>query len=460
VAITDTAVTPRPEWRFDDPLFFGLTIYSNESIADALSLARELRERYPGVPLVWGGPHAQMVPEQTASHPLVDAVCYDEGEQSVVEIAEQISHGAWDPAGIRGLAFRDEEGRVRRTQPAPLMSGDDLPYPPYDLLDLGRYFVARQKSYYQSSRGCPFSCTFCADVQQRRWRARSPEVVLDHLARMVRELGSHEIYFSDANFFVDLRRARRICEGMLERGLHLRWSAFCRVDTVLRMDADFLRVLSRAGCHQLDIGGESGSDEVLRAFSKGVTSEMILQAVDQLAAVPIKPELSFIGGAPAESEEDFAKTLSLIDTIRHRHPVATVNGIFPYQPYPNSKLGAEAIARWELPVPRDLEGWSRYPVVMPRRECFPWLSDRHYRRMLVASYVASYRFLYGRVFDSPESRALDSSLWWRTVKLLLGGVHNLFVRWSIYLRWDRRCDLFPLEWKLFAAVRNAFIRSV
>jgi hypothetical protein len=79
--------------------------------------------------------------------------------------------------------------------------------------------------------------------------------------------------------------------------------------------------------------------------------------------------------------------------------------------------------------------------------------------MIVASHVTSYRYLYWRVFDSAESRALDRSLWWKAAKLTLRVAHALFIRWSIQLRWDRGVDRFPLEWRLFAAVRNAVART-
>lgn len=460
VKITDAAITPRSEWKWDDPLFFGITVYSNSSIALALSIASELRRKYPGVPIIWGGPHAQTVPEQTAKDRYVDAVCYDEGEAAVLDIASQLTTGEWDPSKIKGLCYRGADGEVVTAPAQELIDVNSIPHHPYRLLDMPRYFVSRHKAYYQSSRGCPFSCTFCARTQQRRWRPKSAEVVLEQLDRMIRELAPSEIYFSDANFFVDLRRVRSICEGMLQKGFNVTWSAFCRCDSILRMDEEFLQLLTAAGCRQLDIGGESGSDVMLKNFSKGITRKEILESVRKLSNAGIRPELSFVVGAPMETDEDFRETASLIDDLRENYPLASINGVFHYQPYPNSRLGEETIEKYSLPVPADLEGWSKHPVSEPRREYFPWLTDRKYRRMLLAGSIASYIFLYGKLFDSAEGEAVHRSLKWRTFKAIMKVAHALFIRWSIRLRWNLHHDAFPIEWEAYAYLRNKIFKTI
>ena len=457
--ITDTAISPQPEWRFDDPLLLGLTVYSNESISTAIDIARQCRLDHPGVPIVWGGPHAQMVPEQTAAHPLADAVCYGEGEGPIVEMARQLAAGRWDPEAISGLMYKGPDGSVRKTRSVPPIDLDALPYSPYHLLRLDRYFISSHKCYYQSSRGCPFSCTFCCDIQQRRWRPRSAPTVLRHLERIVSEFRSREIYFSDANFFVDIRRAEAICRGLVDRDLGIRWSAFCRADTVMRMKDDFLALLARAGCSQLDIGGESGSDQVLARFSKGTTRETLLRAVDRLVRVGIRPELSFITGAPIEAPEDLTSTMSLIDTLRQDFPLATVNGLFHYQPYPNSSLGKETIERWQLPLPTCLEDWPKRPLSAPRREYFPWLDHRQFNRMVVVNAIANYRYFYHRMMDSAEIDVLQRSLPWRFLRLAARVAQATFVRWLVYLRWNMGVNAFPIEWRIYSWLRDRLVRA-
>lgn len=454
VRITDTTITPKNEWSFEDPLFFGFTVYSNAGIGSALNLAKDLRDRFPGTPLLWGGPHAQMVPEQTAEHPYVDAVCVDEGEFVIRDVAHMIAEGRWNPEEIRGLVYKDKNGMVVRTPSQELIDLDTIPYHPYELLDLKGYFVSTIKGYYQSSRGCPHSCTFCAKTQQRRWRPKSPGIVVDHVERMVKEFGIRELYFSDANFFVDLRRVRSICNCLLEKNINIRWSAFCRCDTIMRMDEAFLNLLKSSGCTQLDIGGESGSDYVLKEFSKGISRADIIASVDKLSRAGIRPELSFVIGAPMEKDQDFKQTISLVTTIRDKYPTASINGIFQFQPYPNSTLGDRTIREWRLPIPENLEEWQKHPINLPRRSYFPWLDHQRYSRMITTSYIASYLFYYDRLFTSVEGRLLHKSYGWLVFKGMLKVAHNLVIRHLIRLRWNLGFMKFPLEWRLFGLIRD------
>ncbi len=271
---------------------------------------------------------------------------------------------------------------------------------------------------------------------------------------MVREFGIKELYFSDANFFVDLRRVRDICNRLSERNINIKWSAFCRCDTIGRMDADFLNMIKSSGCAQLDIGGESGSDAVLKQFSKGITRAEILSAVDKLCKAGIKPELSFVIGAPMETDKDFDKTISLVTTIRDSYPKASINGIFQYQPYPNSALGEQTIKEWRLPIPQTLEGWSDHPITLPRRVYFPWLDDERYSRMITTSYIASYLFYHDRIFTSVEGQLLHKSPGWSVFKKVLKVAHNLVIKHLIRLRWNYGYMKFPLEWRIFGFIRD------
>jgi len=459
--IIDLNVTPSPVVPFEDPLFFGFTVYSNRGIGPAVRLARRLRSSFPNTPMVWGGPHAQMVPEQTAAHPCVDAACYGEGEGVAVEIARAVTQGTLRWQDISGVAYRDPAGIIHRTPPAPLVDVDTLPYHPYELLDFSKYFVSTNKGYYQSSRGCPFCCSFCTKTQQGRWRGKSPELVLEHVTRMIGQFGIKELYFSDANLFVDIDRVRAIADGILRQRLGIGWSAFCRADSVARMSDETLRLLRASGCGRLSIGGESGSDRVLKLFSKGgVNRAVILQAVARLCGVGIRPELSFIVGAPMETDDDLGETISLVNTIRGQFPSAAINGMFHYQPYPDSTLGAQAIDEWKLPMPASLEEWERHAITLPRRKYFPWLDDRRYNRMITTSHIASYLYYYDRLFDSVEGASLDKSLKWRVLKTGLRAAHLTVIKRLIRLRWERGRMEFPLEWRAFGLIRDRVFETI
>jgi anaerobic magnesium-protoporphyrin IX monomethyl ester cyclase len=456
VKIIDLAFTTKAEWNFQDPLFFGITIFSGKSIDRSLECARHIRVQYPDVPIIWGGPHCQMVPEETARHPMVTAVCYGEGENTVVQIADQLAQGNWNPARINGIAYKDSNNNIRTTTPPPLVDYDALPPHPYELLDSRKHLTTQNKVHYQSSRGCPFNCTFCATTTRGAWRPKTAETVLSQIERIIKLYNPAEISFTDANFFVNEKRARLICEKFIENKFSFKWFAFCRCDMILKMDFEFLQLLKRSGCSQMNIGGESGSDQVLDLYKKLITRDEIVQTVDKLEKAEIQAELSFIAGSPVESENDFKQTLSLIHLLRKRK-VVSVNGLYPYEAQPNSPLGKETIEKWKLPIPTDLDGWAMNPMAKIRRECYPWLNDRQYNKILLYHLIVSYFWLYGRL--SAMRSKTGGLLWkWRIVIPAFYIINALIISPSIFLRWNLGFDLFPVEWKMYQLIREKVFR--
>jgi anaerobic magnesium-protoporphyrin IX monomethyl ester cyclase len=456
VKIIDLSFAKQSEWNFQDPLFFGITIFSGKSIDRAVELAQYVRQKYATVPIVWGGPHAQMVPEETAQHPLVTAVCYGEGEDTIVQIAKQLTDDIWNPALIQGLVYKDGDNNVIKTPMPPIVDYNTLPPHPYELLDSQKNLTTQDKIHYQSSRGCPFHCTFCATTTRGAWRPKTAETVLAQIDRIVQLFDPAELSFTDANFFVNERRARTICEKFIESNYRFQWGAFCRCDFILKMDDEFLDLLKKSRCSQLNIGGESGSDIVLAKYNKLITRREIVQTVDKLEKAGIRAELSFIAGSPVESEHDFKQTLSLIRTLRERK-MASVNGLFPYEAQPNSPLGKETIEQWKVPVPTDLDGWAANPMSKIRKECYPWLNDQQYNKMLLYHLIVSYFFVYRRLLSMrPKSTGIRWA--WPLVKPAFQIVHATVINPSIFLRWNLGFIFFPYEWKMFQFLRDKVLR--
>ncbi len=458
--LLDAALVSPTQWHFDDPLFLGISVYTNESIRTGIELAQSFRSAHPAVPIIWGGPHAQLAPDETARHPLADCVCPGEGERAIVRLAEQLSQGQSDFGAIPGLVFKNGDDIVHTIQEDPLPP-EAFPWPDYTLIEHDRYFLARRKFYYLSSRGCPCRCVFCnIRHNNQRWRAKPAERVLEEISRIVATFQPEEFYISDANFFPSLDRVRKICEGILERGFTFRWTAFCRIDTIQRMPDELLKLLRQSGCYRLDIGGESGSDRILERLSKGITRDMILDSVERIWRADIMPELSFMTGLPFEHKEDTQATLTLAERLRKDFPGTTINGIFYYQPYPDTELGAQVIREWNLPIPKSLEAWARHPITLPRREYFPWLSRRLYQRMVTVSTIASYLHIYERITSEARRPGAKQSLLLRSMILGIRVLHHTVGRVAIWLRLEKGMDWFPVEWRLFAFLRNKILKAV
>lgn len=344
-------------------LFVGLTVMTTE-VADAVRISRKIRE-VSNVPIVWGGWHVTLFPEQCAESELVDYVVVDEGDFSIVELADS-------------LAAEDvSENKIIRSDRHLCM--DELPFPNYLLVENIEEFIKRPLGDkfqeimnhpirwlpYQSSRGCPGKCTFCINVVtgNRAYRSKSGEKVVDELESLIHEYRVNHFKILDDNFFVSQKRVRQFCDLVLERNLKFTWDGECRGD-YLRGDYlndELLAKLRMTGLVQLVLGAESGSRETLRYLRKEIDPEQTEKAIESLQRNGIIADCSFIVGLPSETEEDLIATANFINTQRKNK--LFLCGVQTYRPYPRSEIAEQLIAEGKLEEPQSLEEWCSEKVV-------------------------------------------------------------------------------------------------
>lgn len=451
VKIIDLQLVKESSIRIDDPLFFGFTISSNESIKFGVDFARKLKKLYPGVPFAWGGPHVHMMPEQTASHELVDLACYGEGELTVRELARQLDSGALDLHKIPGIVFR-EDGRIHKTEPQVYKDLDELTFNPYELLDQDLYKkTIYAHFYYQTSRGCVHNCRFCSYNYQHRWRGKSSRKVIGELKKIVEHFKPYEFCFTDGNFFASKQRALEILRGMKAmQNRAFKWYAFCRFDDMAAFSDEMLELMRDTGCSKINFGGESGSDTILEYLNKKIAARQIIDGVARCNKYGIQAEVSFIAGLPPETEEDLNKTIDLILTIYKMHPDNMVNGLYYYQPYPNTPLVEEISRSHRIPFPETLEHWGIKPLIAPYREYLPWLSDEGYQKIFTLTQIINYLYLRKRLEINLRNKVISRSY---NVLFRLSSILLPFVR----LRLEGKNFVFPYEWKLYDILRKKML---
>ena len=245
------------------PICFGVTCMTGPQILHALDGCKLVKERYPDVPIIWGGIHASLLPEQTLKNPYVDIIVIGEGETTFEELVKALEAGT-PLSRVPGLCYK-EDGKVQYTGIRPFVNLEDQPPLSYHLINMDHY---RRRLFgidhisFNSSRGCTFRCSFCWDpvMHKRKWRAMSPETVLDHLKRIIRDYDIRGFLFTDDHFFIDMERAYHILEGILRADLKISISKLqIRADTICRLDKEFLQLMVRAGVKRFSVGVESGS---------------------------------------------------------------------------------------------------------------------------------------------------------------------------------------------------------
>ncbi|GAB4355210.1 MAG: radical SAM protein [Candidatus Abyssubacteria bacterium] len=295
------------------PRFVGLSA-NTLSISSAAYVVDQLKRLTPEIFTIVGGAHISSCPEETMErYRSFDAGVIGEGEETLVELMAAIRDGT-DLGQVKGIIFRDD-GALSKTQPRQYIKNlDDLPMPAWDLLPpLSCYKLSSTRlsrpptASIITSRGCPGQCTFCdRSVFGQKWRGHGTEYVLDMIRENIRRQNIRSLVINDDTFVVDHKRLISICEGMIRDKLNLTWSCSARID---EMNLEVLRLMKRAGCFQIAYGLESGSDRILEAMRKRVSTGRMRQAIQDTKKAGIRSKGYFIIGYPGETFETVMETI-------------------------------------------------------------------------------------------------------------------------------------------------------
>lgn len=333
-----------------DPVCIGINCITGPQIEQVVLISKFVRD-LTNAPIVLGGPHATLFPEQTLQSGLVDFVVMGKGEAPFLNLVRALKANT-SPGGISNIGYRDggsvviERGAV---QEVPVRT---IPY--HLVLRYGRPSTIPIFSSY----GCPYHCAFCVE------KVLHPvyhEVPLDDVLFMIEEalrLEPRFIDFLDDNFLLNRRRVMDLLSLSYQRGLDFRWVCMGRVDGVMRMSDDALAFLQQRGLVGIFFGVESGSEKILKLINKGITPKMVLELNLRLRKKGIQPHYSFMAGFPTETEEDFEETRNLIRRLKEENPEAVVWKVNQYTPYPGTELFDIAVKNGFTP-PAKFEEWSR-----------------------------------------------------------------------------------------------------
>lgn len=333
------------------PDMVGVTAMMNER-EGAVEAARVAKDLWPGAPVVIGGPWASTAPLDTLEKTRADAAVVGEGENTIRDIARALSEGE-SLAGIPGVLAR-VNGDVVESEPRPPISDlDTLPYPAYDAIHVERYLGSWRNGHNKlrntnrimplfTSRGCPYNCIFCHNLQGKKFRPRSPEHVLGEIELLVRKYGIKEIEISDDIFNFDLVRAKRIISGIIERNykIGLSFPNGLRAD---RMDEELLDLLRKAGCNRICYAVESASMRIQKIVGKAINLDKTLKIIEYTARKGISVGAYFMFGFPGETLEDME------ETIRFAVNSALHTATFSYlAPFPGTRVYNEYLPAREV----------------------------------------------------------------------------------------------------------------
>ena len=345
----------------------GISTMTGTQIFFAMLMAKEARNLTNGsVPIVWGGAHPSILPEQTLESDLVDIIVVGEGEITFFELIQALEHK--QPLDkIKGLAFKNGNKTII-TESRPLLDIDILLPVPWEIINVEDYI--NEDNYFlknsprtldigQTSRGCPHRCGFCcaSNILEKKWRGMSISNSLERIMEPVKRFNLTGIWIRDDEFYVNKNRAFSICEKVFNSGYDISWYATgSRVDDFNKFSNEQINLLKRSGGRITKFGAESGSNRILDLINKGFHVEDIIKANERCKKYNIIPAYSLIIGFPTETFEEINETINLGYRLQKYYPSAQLETFPTYTPFPRTPMWPLAISMG-LKQPEKLEGW-------------------------------------------------------------------------------------------------------
>ena len=339
-----------------EPNLIGIT-----SVTPNFMLAKEIAKNAKiniGCYVVMGGPHANALPKSTleSCYPNIDAVILGEGEIPMLMIANYFDkHGKIDFDNIPGVVFYKNDQFIQTLKPDLIKDLDSIPYPARDLSDMNLYklhpqFQRGKSATILTSRGCPSSCTFCANIcMGRKFRANSAQYVVAEMEFLISNYKINHFHFVDDNFTANSKRVHEICDLIISKKLNVTWFMFGRVNNL--QNNDLIIKMKKAGCVYVLLGIETGNQEINNLMKKGTTLSMAKKCCELLRKNKIEYFNSYIIGNEGDTTDTVKETILFSKKLKS--VMAGFNMLIPFP-------GTEIFNKYYLDYDNPNTNWNNW----------------------------------------------------------------------------------------------------
>lgn len=290
-----------PDWNYIEKSDLVCISTITSTVSKAYDTAKRVKRL--GIPIIMGGAHPTFMPDEALKHS--HYVVRGEGEETIVELLSYIENGKPDISTIKGLSYKDKDGKVISNPDRPLLEDlDTLPAPDFTLVYNWRSSLIHPVS---TTRGCAYNCSFClvSPLFGKKYRYRSAHKVIGELKEITKRSRS-PIFVVDDNFAANRKRAKELLWAMIDEEIKPRWSAMVR--TNIAKDKELLELFSQTGDFTASIGFESINPETLKFYEKRQSIEDNIQCIKDLKAHGIKIHGMFVFGADTDTLDTIKKT--------------------------------------------------------------------------------------------------------------------------------------------------------
>ncbi len=269
----------------------------------AYAIADKVRNM--GIPVIMGGPHVSFLPDEALQH--ADYVIRGEGEEALARFID-----SWETdrnfSSVPSLSYKSNNSNIHNPQIAFTKDLDTLPFPDFSLLQGKVKKIAGKRIIpVQTSRGCPFDCSFCSVTGMfgKKYRYRSTEKIMKELR--LYNSRKNFLFFYDDNFTANPKRTKELLKAMIREKLQFKWSTQARVD--ITKDIELVRLMKKAGCHTLFIGFESINPQSLKEMKKKQTVRDMMNAIKILRKNRIHIHGMFVYGFDNDNWQTVKETI-------------------------------------------------------------------------------------------------------------------------------------------------------
>ena len=321
----------------EKPSFIGLSC-TTSSFLDGIRIARFARSFLPDIKIVFGGPHVSALKNRVLENfSVIDFVVVGEGEQTLTELIEK---GNEEAHSVQGLVYRDANGEIGFTgYRSKAIDLDTLPFPAYEKLagypDVYKLLIFNYpkapSSSCISSRGCPYSCSYCdRSVFRRSFRYNSAEYMYEHLRYLKKRFGIRHVIFYDDQFTFNRQRIEDFTRMLLDRPLGMTFNCVVRAEHI---DLELLRRLKASGCWMISLGIETGDEDLLAQHRRNVNLNLLAEKIRLIKKVGIRTKGLLMIGLPGETEDSIKKTMKYVFSL----PIDDIN-LAKFTPFPGAPV--------------------------------------------------------------------------------------------------------------------------
>lgn len=275
------------------------------------------------IPIIFGGSHASVLPEDCLTH--ADYVVRNEGEETVVELIKALDEGK-SIGDIKGISYRDEQGRIVHNPDREFMKNIDMVpdislmenYCPLSWMDTIRNYIKyrriwRNVQVLQTSRGCPYKCTFCFGRIElgSKYRVRSIESVIADIKNKLKILKTTLFYVVDNEFVINRARTTELLTCIIEEfGNKLRMLVFARIE--IGKDEELLQLMKKAGIYRIYLGIESINNSSLEQYHKRQKIEDVKKSIETIYKNGLEIYASLVLGSDFDTRKTIIDTFSFL----------------------------------------------------------------------------------------------------------------------------------------------------